>query len=191
MIDQALEKAYNKPAKSSSGIIGFTRRKEAVCKWNLIKHEKAKYKNFLYDVCNLDDNDEYSLHHEFSGRITKADTTSVAALMKNICQRGNPFDLSNPRGVMNIATGAVLTEEDEKFYLNHATLAKSAREEFYQTRLRDKSKSLFDNIPKTRKPTGKGNSAGKSYDLNKETVQFLRYIDYGRLRGFDMKTLMS
>ena len=42
-IDQALEKAYSKPAKSSVGIIGFTRRKEAICKWNLIKHEKAKY----------------------------------------------------------------------------------------------------------------------------------------------------
>ena len=36
-MDQALGKAYNKPAKSSSGIIGFTRRKEAVCEWNIIK----------------------------------------------------------------------------------------------------------------------------------------------------------
>ena len=36
-MDQALGKAYSKPAKSSSGIIGFTRRKEAVCEWNLIK----------------------------------------------------------------------------------------------------------------------------------------------------------
>ena len=34
--DQALEKEYNKPAKCQSGIIGITRRKEAVCKWNLI-----------------------------------------------------------------------------------------------------------------------------------------------------------
>ena len=42
-MDQALEKAYNKPAKSSAGIIGFTRRKETVCRCNLIKHEKAKY----------------------------------------------------------------------------------------------------------------------------------------------------
>ena len=46
-LDQALEKAYHKPAKSSAGIIGFTRRKEAVCKRNLIKHEKAKYQNFM------------------------------------------------------------------------------------------------------------------------------------------------
>ena len=31
-MDQALEKAYSKPAKSFAGIIGFARRKEAVCK---------------------------------------------------------------------------------------------------------------------------------------------------------------
>ena len=49
----------------------------------------------------------------------------------------------------------LLPQEDKEFFLNHATLAKSAGEEFYQTRLRGKSKSLFDKIPKTRKPTGK------------------------------------
>ena len=32
-VDQALESKYNKQAKSSSGIIGITRRKEVVCKW--------------------------------------------------------------------------------------------------------------------------------------------------------------
>ena len=42
-MDQALEKAYSKPTKSFAGIIGFTHRKDAVCKWNLTKHEKAKY----------------------------------------------------------------------------------------------------------------------------------------------------
>ena len=34
LMDQALEKAYNKPVKSSASISGFTRRKETVCKWN-------------------------------------------------------------------------------------------------------------------------------------------------------------
>ena len=29
-MDQALEKAYNKPAKGQDGVIGFTSRKEAV-----------------------------------------------------------------------------------------------------------------------------------------------------------------
>ena len=41
-MDQALGKAYNKPAKSSATITGFIRRKEIVCKWNLIKDDKEK-----------------------------------------------------------------------------------------------------------------------------------------------------
>ena len=39
---QALEKAYNKPAKGEDGIIGFTRRQEVVAQFNLIRHKKAK-----------------------------------------------------------------------------------------------------------------------------------------------------
>ena len=46
-MDQALEKEYNKPAKGPGGIIGITRRKEAVCKWNIIKHEKAHFLKYL------------------------------------------------------------------------------------------------------------------------------------------------
>ena len=39
-IDIVLEKQCNKPAKEPSGIIGISRQKEAVCKWNLIRHDK-------------------------------------------------------------------------------------------------------------------------------------------------------
>ena len=44
-------------------------------------------------VCHMDEDDEYSLHYEYSDRITKADKHSVAALMKSLLQRGNPFYL--------------------------------------------------------------------------------------------------
>ena len=39
-VDQALESKHNKPAKSASGIIGITHKKKAVCKWNLMRHDK-------------------------------------------------------------------------------------------------------------------------------------------------------
>ena len=69
-MDQALEKEYNKPAKGPSSVIGFSNRKEAVAQWNLIKHEKAQFTKFLQDLCQLNDDREYSLHHEFSEAIT-------------------------------------------------------------------------------------------------------------------------
>ena len=91
-MDQALEKAYSKPAKSFAGIICFT-RKEPVCKWNLTKYEKAKHWNFMNTFCQMDDDDEYSLHCQFSDRITKADKHSIAVLVKNVLQHGNLFNL--------------------------------------------------------------------------------------------------
>ena len=84
-MDQALEKEYNKPARG----------KEAVNKWNLIKHEKAKYRMFLYATCQIDDDDEYSLHLEFSPSVTEADQKSVSSLMDYVLQRGNPFNTDN------------------------------------------------------------------------------------------------
>ena len=35
------KKAYNKSAKGQGEIVGISRRKQAVCKWNIIKHEKC------------------------------------------------------------------------------------------------------------------------------------------------------
>ena len=79
-IDQALEKAYNKPAKGPGGIIGYTRRKESVAKWNLIQHEKAGYTKFLDDICEHVCSSEFSLHHGFSQAQTKADEDKVETL---------------------------------------------------------------------------------------------------------------
>ena len=64
--DQVLEKQYNKPAKGHSGIVGFPRRNEAVCKLNLIKHEKSQYAGSLENICNISNNDEYSIHYGFT-----------------------------------------------------------------------------------------------------------------------------
>ena len=150
-MDQALEKAYNKPTKSSAGIIGFTRRKETICKWNLIKHEKAKYRNFMNTVCQMDEDDEYSLHYEFSDWITKVDKHSVAALMKNVLQRGNPFSLEQPKGIRNNSTGAILEKDEEDFLMNCISLGKAARNEFFESRLTEKNVQLLETIPKTKK----------------------------------------
>ena len=67
--------------------------------------------------CHIDENDEYSLQGEFSDRI-KADKNSVEALMKNVLQRGNPFNLEQSRGIMNIATGTILEKNEEDFLIN-------------------------------------------------------------------------
>ena len=150
-IDQALEKEYNKPAKSQAGIIGFTRRKEAVCKWNIIKHEKAKYRKFLSEVCLINEDDEYELHHEFSGTLIEKSEEYVSLVVEYIQQHGNPFDISKPRELINLTNRSKIDKEDANFLLNCPSLGKIECNEFYATRFEKKSLKLFDTIPKTRK----------------------------------------
>ena len=138
----------------------------------------------------MDVDDEYSLHYEFSDGITKADKHNVAALMKNVLQHGNYFNLEQPKGIMNIATGAILEKDEEDFLMNCISLGKAARNEFYESRLTEKNIHLLETISKTKKSIKK-KSEKKEYDLVKETVKFLRHIDYARLRDFDLKILMG
>ena len=55
----------------------YPKKKESVAKWNLIKHEKAKYSDFLDELTNFSCHDEYSLHHEFSDSFTASEEEGV------------------------------------------------------------------------------------------------------------------
>ena len=93
-------------------------------------------------LCQMDEDDEYSLLYEFSDRITKADKYNVSALMKNVLERGNTLNLEQPKDVMNIATGAILEKDEEDFLMNSISLGKAARNEFYESRLTEKNIKL-------------------------------------------------
>ena len=126
-MDQALEKLYNKPAKGQSGIIGITRHKEAVCKWNIIKHEKEQYGDFLQKICEFDTNDEYSIHHEFAPSITKRDQEAVEQMVEYVEERGGLFNLDQNE-ITNICTGVHLDREASEFHLGCITMVKKSTE---------------------------------------------------------------
>ena len=188
-VDQALESKYNKQAKSSSGIIGITRRKEAVCRWGLIKHEKANYSNLLRKISSVDQEDEYCLHHEFSEKLSETDQTYIQQLVDCISDRGNPFDLENST-MKNLVTGATLDTATTSFLLDSVVKGTEAYDKFVKERLDCKSVKLFDKIPMTRKIKKMGKN-WKPPDVNKETIQFLRMIDYSRLQSLDIADLLK
>ena len=131
----------------------------------------------------------YSLHYEFSDQITKPDKHSVVTLTKNLLQRGNPLNLEQPKGIMNTTNGAILEKDGEDFLMKYISLGKAA-DEFYESCLTEKNIQLLETIPKTRKSTKKM-SEKKEYDFAKETVKFLRHINYARLQNFDLKILIG
>ena len=54
----------------------------------------------------------------FPDQITKADKHNITALMKNVLQCGNPFNLEQPKSIMNLTPVAILEKDKEDFLMN-------------------------------------------------------------------------
>ena len=69
-----------------------------------------------------------------------ADKHSIATLTKNLLQRGNPFNLEQPKGI--ITNGAILEKDEEDCLMNCISLGKAA-DEFYESCLKEKTYSCL------------------------------------------------
>ena len=70
--DQTLEKVYNKPAKCNGGIIGVTKRKECILKYDFLKTLKEEYAEVLDDWAELwEESNELNNHCKFMERATQ------------------------------------------------------------------------------------------------------------------------
>ena len=76
-MDLALEKQCKKTAKISFGVIGFIRRKEVVCRRNIIKQEKHQFSEVLSKIRYYNPEDACTLYHEFTSTEIKIDKSGV------------------------------------------------------------------------------------------------------------------
>ena len=191
-MDQAPEKQYNKPGKGQSEIIGFSRRKEAVCKGNIVKHKKSQSTSSLEKVCDIINEDEYCIHHEFSMSRTETDVSAVNQMMDYIKNRGQKiqrFEDSNPLP-RNFKTGKLMREPLAKSLIRAVETGEREYSVFIDKRLQTKSIKLFDTIQNVKREE-KQCSAKKPPDVNNETLSFLRTIDIARLREYDLQVLLQ
>ena len=108
-----------------------------------MKHEKDRYVKFLDKICDDEDVNEYSLHHEFSLSQTKKDEEDIKLIKEFINER---CDIAKSGQLINMFTGSVLSEEKRLFLLNCIERGEKLYEEYRETRLVQKSSRLFDTI---------------------------------------------
>ena len=69
-VHQTLEKgsgiSSGGPAIGVTGVTGFTKQKQAVCKRNIKKKKKSLFTEGLAKICTPDAEDQYSRHHDLS-----------------------------------------------------------------------------------------------------------------------------
>ena len=124
---------YKQPAKGHGRIIVFSRRKEAIVQLNIIKHEKAKFTKHLGELYCLTEEDEYSLHHEFSTTLIQADEEYVERIVNYIAVRNNPFDTATST-VTNIVTGKAIDAETASFLIDCVRKGVESYSKFRTTR---------------------------------------------------------
>ena len=144
----------------------------------------------MSEVCLIKEDDEYELHHEFSGTLIEKSGDYVSLVVEYIQQHGNSFDISKLRELINLTNRSKIDKENANFLLNCLSLGKIEYNEFYATCFEIKSLKLFDTIPKTRK-IKKAKLKQTKQDLNRETMKFLRTVDYARVRGFDLRSMLQ
>jgi hypothetical protein len=177
-LDQALEQCYNKPAKSTGGIIGMTRRKEAVAKHDLIKHEKCGISNFHRMVCGFNEDTEYEIHHEFSSSLTSQQKSDINKMIRFVKDHKNPFKIDNQhKSLSNIITGKEVTKDETSIKKNSLKEGETAYQTFVKERFDEKTKQLLDPIRKIGLNRSSKN-AEKLVDPQKEINTALRFELY-------------
>ena len=97
----------------------------------------------LDDLCENERLDEYSLHREISTTQTKEDEKDVQVIKKYIASK---YKISNPGKLIHMITGVTLSDEEADNWLNCIERGQKHYLEHRESRIIDRSKSLFNAI---------------------------------------------
>ena len=162
--DQALEQAINRSKKSSSGIIGSTKKKEYVAAWDLTYHECLAIQNLYRKITKIKfDNYELPCHHEFSTAEIDRSEKSVMKIIHYINNHGNPF-IDGMQPLHNVISQEICSIETTNALLNIFETGCDIFEKFYQERFVTKIRSFDGSITRTNLP-----QFGSVHKKNNET----------------------
>lgn len=197
--DMALEQTINKSQKSASGILGNSRRKQFVAKWELIYHEMLAVSNLQREISGVNlTTYEITVNHEFNKSDTAAGEKNVQAILAFIEGKENPFQVpAAEEKLHNIITQEVMTEEIRDQILQVSEIGAEAYEKLRKERFVEKSTRFSATIHRTNlktflsihKSSKEVKSSGKS--SNKELSYHRRTVEVARARGSTMEDLLK
>ena len=186
--DQALEQCYNRPAKVSGGIIGVTRKKDAVALWGIIKHKKDQYVDLLKKKNDIQE--ELSLHHDFNPSTTTTIISMVRDIEQYLLKVCNP--MQDQAVLKNILTGEVVTNVKVDKLICCMREGHEAYTRFINDRLKQKLLSIHSTISKIKFAAPKTilNQASK-VDVKGETIKAFMFMEYASHRGYTVDELLQ
>ena len=85
-------------------------------------------------MCNISNNDEYSLRHEFSASVTENDREAVSTIIDYINEHVNPFRMYE-NTLVNLAAGVKFDTCSSEFLINCLQIGDKHYQNFKMNRL--------------------------------------------------------
>ena len=198
--DMALEQTINKSQKSVSGIIGNSRKKSYVAKWEILYHEMLAVTNLHRRISgSIQTSYEQDVNRTFSAACTNSDERDIQAIIDVIDANENPFSGTKfCKKLHNIMTNEIVPEDISKQLLNAETIGQVSYAQFREKRFLQKSERISDTIHRNniptfasihRQPLSKKTTPRKK--LKAEETKIQRELDIAKERGHAMSELLQ
>ena len=125
------------------------------------------------------------MHHEFSPSVTENDREVVSNIIDYTNEHVNPFRMDE-NTLVNLATGVKFDTCSSEFLINCLQIGDEHYQNFKMNRLKNKTEKLFDPIHKVSSKQSQ-KAVSKSEAIKKKTVTFMKYVDFARVRKYDLK----
>ena len=149
-----LEQTIQKAQKSSKGIVGHTRKRAYVAKWELVYHEVLMICNTFRSLISLDviDQREASHHHDLVGKKSEHFNESVSRLLYFMQQQENPYKVNEPVRLHNFVTKQYVDILVKDRLLNVLQCGKEGYRKLREEIFVSKHKKLSDVISRIKLP---------------------------------------
>ncbi|GFN83867.1 hypothetical protein PoB_001037300 [Plakobranchus ocellatus] len=150
-VDMTIEQTINKHAKTSGGIVGFSRSLPAYYRWCVTRHNRAQYISETYPMANIESKN-CETHKESSLFERKLGEKAVKKIMDTFSAFLNPFNTEKEHLVC-ISSGRKVPGGVADDLLKVEDVGKKSFKEFVDTRLKDKTTRFHKPLTKTKLKT--------------------------------------
>ena len=190
-----LEQTINRSSKTSRGIIGNTKRKEFVARWNIIHHELMSVNHVFRKIAGVPlHNTELTVNYTLNFKQIQGNEIKVRKMMAYVLKYENPFKIedSTELTLHNFLTSAIMPDTVRTGLLSLKESGAKVYSTFRKEQFVDRSKRLSDVIPRTNLKTfssieGKKKVSSKIQNkLDKKDIgSGQKKLDIARVQGHD------
>ena len=142
-VDVTIEQTINRAAKTSGGIVGFSRNATAYQRWCITRHTRAAYAQATMDRADLDMTNG-DMHKSLTPSKLKGSEAAVRKLLEAFQQFTNPFNVSsrNNSQLYCLSSGQPASDEIAQDLLGYTDSGQVAADHFITARLCEKNHQL-------------------------------------------------